>query len=320
MPTDAPPPQDSASRAGGARGWQSLSTRLVLAFMLLAGLALAVALMATTRAVEDAAEEKIRDDLARTLEAFQRLSQATQARLRDVAEAHARDRTFKDVVLTINSDDSAAGLDDGDAELEGIQGAHEVILSADTEVFGWGKEERIWALFNVRKRLVFTHGDDEQVGATVDGLPVLERALRQGFASALWSPAQLRALPFTFVPKERLREGDLLLVQAQRVTTSGGESGPERHTRPIGVVLSGRWVKELLLENSLEQGPSGAALRDARARFALLAADGALATTDSASAPVLGERAFSATGPLKVLIGGERHLVREDVFRDLDGT
>jgi adenylate cyclase len=280
MPTDAAPPLESPSRGAGAWGWNSLAVRLVVAFMLLAGLSLGVALAATTYAVEEAAEQKVREDLDRTLDAFQRLALATQNRIRDVADAQARDRTFKDVALTVNSDDSAAGLDDGDAELEGIQGAHEVMLSADTEAFGWSDdaEQRIWAFFNVRKRLVFTRGNDEQVGATVEGVDVLELALREGFASELWSPARLKKLPFTFVPPEsiRMHEGDLLLVHAHRVTTSGGES-----PRPIGVVLSGRWVKELLLKNSLEQGSSGAALQNSQVRFALSDKNGALALPDS---------------------------------------
>ena len=341
MPTEPPVQREGGSRAGGL-GLHSLSVRLVAAFMLLAVLALAVALVATWRAVEAAAEEKIGNDLARTLGAFQRLSKATQERIHDVAGAQARDRTFLNEALSANSQDSDAGLADGDAELESVQSVHDVILSADTAVFGWGvkqEDERIWAFFNVSKRLVFTHGDDEQVGGVVEGVPVLDRALEQGFASELWSPAELRALPFTFVPGERIREGDLLLVHAHRVTSAGGESAPtpgvrpaitsrdsassakdseERRPRPVGVVLSGRWVKELLLDNSPEQGPSGAAL-DAQARFALLARDGALATTDAASAPVLGAPGFTAT-PHPVLIGGKRHLVREDIFQDVQGT
>jgi adenylate cyclase len=309
MPTELP------SRAGGAQPWQSLSARLVLAFMLLSGMALVVALVATTRAVEESAEEKIRNDLVRTLEAFQRLSRSTQTRIRDVAEAHTRDRTFKDVALTVNSDDSAAGLEEGDAELEGIQSAHEVIRSADTDVFGWSDQgERIWAFFNVSGRLVFTHGDREQVGNTVE-LPVLDRALRQGQASALWSPAQLRALPFTFVAPDRIREEDLLLVHAHLATTSGGEVNLERRTRPIGVVLSGRWVSELLLTSAVEQGPSAPTLRDARAHFALMSGDGALATTLPASTPVLREPSFSATEPYQVRIDEDRYLVREGVFQ-----
>lgn len=299
----------ATERAAGGLRWQSLSVRLVLAFMLLAGLALTVALVATTLAVETAAEKKIRGDLVRTQEAFQRVAQATQARIRDVADAQTRDRTFKDVALTVNSDDNAAGLDDGDAELEGLQGAHEVIRSADTEAFGWSeKEDRSWAFFNVRKRLVFTRGDSEQLGATVEGVPVLDKALRQGFASALWSPQQLRALPFSFVPKERIREGDLLLVHAHLATTSGSAGA-----RPIGVVLSGRWVKELLLENALEQGPS-------QARFALHAEDGALATSDAASAEVLKTLPDTLDESHPVRVRDQRYLVRKDVFKDLDGT
>ncbi|PTL76344.1 adenylate/guanylate cyclase domain-containing protein [Vitiosangium sp. GDMCC 1.1324] len=249
-----------------------------------------------------------------------------------------------DVALTVNSDDSAAGLDDGDAELEGILGAHEVIGSADTEAFGWSdkQEHRIWAFFNVRKRLVFTRGNSEQVGGTVDNLPILDQALSQGFASELWSPAKLETLPFTFVPRESIqrRERDLLLVHAHRVTTSGGESA-----RPIGVVLSGRWVTELLLENSLEQGPS-------RARFAFLIEDGltqggALATTASASdsedpdpeelrrllASLADKRAKEssltdepakktslADEPVKVSIGKYSYLVRWDDFYGVKST
>jgi adenylate cyclase len=301
--------------------------------MLLSVLALTVALVVTWRAVEAAAEDKIRGDLDRTLEAFQRLSHSTQTRIRDVADAHARDRTFKDVALTVNSDDSTAGLDDGDAELEGIQSAHDVIISADTDAFGWDEnpEKRIWAFFNVRKRLVFTHGDDEQVGSAVDGLPLLEQALREGFASGregfaseLWSPAYLRGLPFTFVPEKHLlqHEDDLLLVHAHLATTSGGESSVERPARrPIGVVLTGRWVKELLLENSLEQGAPGADLQGARARFALRAQDGALATSDKAAAPVLLKTLASAIHePIKETIGKDRYLLRQAVFPDVKGT
>ncbi|MFE8597662.1 adenylate/guanylate cyclase domain-containing protein [Archangium violaceum] len=261
----------------------SLSARLVAAFMLLSVLALAVALVVTWRAVETAAEVRIREDLDRTLEAFQQLSTATQDRIRTVAKTHARDSTFKEMALTVNSDDSIAGLDDGDGELEGIQSAHDVIISADTEVFGWiDKKPSIWAFFNVRKRLVFTHGDDEQVGKTVDSVSLLDRALHEGFAFELWSPAYVRNLPFTFVPttctdtntKECMREDDLLLVHAHLVTTSGGENSLEQRVgRPIGVVLTGRWVKELQLENSLKQVSSGAA------RFALLANDGTLVTS-----------------------------------------
>ncbi|HYO72117.1 MAG TPA: adenylate/guanylate cyclase domain-containing protein [Archangium sp.] len=311
----------------------SLSVRLVAAFMLLSVLALAVALVATWRAVETAAEDKIRGDLDRTLDAFQRLSQATQERIRAVADAHARDRTFKDVALTVNSDDSAAGLDDGDAEFEGIQSAHDVIISADTDAFGWNEDpkKRIWAFFNVRKRLVFTHGDDEQVGKAVDELPLLELALREGltsggegFATELWSPAYLRDLPFTFVPEKHLleHEDDLLLVHAHLATTSGGESSVERPVRrPIGVVLTCRWVKELLLENSLEQGASGADLQGARARFALRAEDGALATSDKAAAPVLLKTSASAIHePIKESIGKDRYLVRQAIFQDVKGT
>jgi class 3 adenylate cyclase len=307
----------------------------VLAFMLLAGMAFVVALVATTRAVEDAAEEKISKDLLRTLEAFQQLSRSTQTRIRDVAKARSRDRTFLDVALTVNSNDNAAGLEEGDDELAGVQGAHEVILSADTEVFGWIKQgERIWAFFNLNNRLVFSHGDDEQVGNTVD-LPVLDQARSKGSASVLWSPADLSRLPFTFVPRERIRQGDLLLVHAHLATTLGDEKRPEQSPRPIaspgheekqslrpiGVVLSGRWVSDLLLENSVEQGVAGPAIRDARARFALLAEDGSLATTLPGFASVLDtKKDFSATEPRKVRIGEDRYLVREDVFQDVEGT
>ncbi|WP_375765771.1 adenylate/guanylate cyclase domain-containing protein [Archangium gephyra] len=325
MPTEPPAHPEAGSHASGL-GLSSLSARLVAAFMLLSVLALSVALVVTWRAVEKAAEVKIRGDLDRTLQAFQRLSRATQDRIGAVADAHARDRTFKDVALTVNSDDSAAGLDEGDAELEGIQSAHDVIISADTEVFGWSDkpEQRIWAFFNVRKRLVFTRGDDEQVGSAVDGVPLLDRALRDESASELWSPAYLRGLPFTFVPQEYLREheDDLLLVHAHLATTSGGENSLERPARrPIGVVLTGRWVKELLLKNSLEQGTSGAALQGARAHFALRAKDGALATSDQAAAPVLLKTSASAIHePIKETIGEDRYLVRQAVFQDVKET
>ena len=321
MPTEPPASREAGARAGGL-GLNSLSARLVAAFMLLSVLALAVAMVVTWRAVESAAEVRIRGDLDRTLQAFQRLAQATQTRIRAVAEAHARDRTFKDVALTVNSDDSAAGLDDGDAELEGIQNAHDVIISADTDPFGWDEdpEKRIWAFFNVRKRLVFTHGNDEQVGSAVDDLPLLDQVLREGFssgregfASELWSPTYLRNLPFTFVPEEHLlkHENDLLLVHAHLATTSGGESSLERSSRrPIGVVLTGKWVKDLLLDKSLEQ-----------ARFALRAQDGALAISDNAAAPVLLKTPASAIHePIKETIGKDRYLVRQAVFQDVKGT
>ncbi|MFY0568512.1 adenylate/guanylate cyclase domain-containing protein [Archangium lansingense] len=331
MPTESPSPPETGARAGGLR-WQSLSVRLVVAFMSLAGLALAVALVATTQAVEEAAEEKIRGDLARTLKNFQQLSQATQDRIRYVADAHARDRTFLDVALTVNSDDSAAGLDDGDAEFEGIQSAHDVIISADTEVFGGGdkpeQRTRAWAFFNVRKRLVFSRGDDEQVGSTVDGVPLLDRALHGEFASELWSPDYLRSLPFTFVPKkctennkeECIREDDLLLVHAHLATTSGGENSLERPARrPIGVVLTGRWVKELLLKPSPEQGTSGAEFQSDGARFALRVGS-ALTTSDDVSAEVrakLAESDFTATEPRRVTTSDGLYLVREAVFQDV---
>jgi class 3 adenylate cyclase len=354
----------------------SLSARLVAAFMLLSVLSIAVALVVTWRAVEAAAEDQIRGDLARTLEAFQRLSLATQDRIRAVADAHARDRTFKEAALTVNSDDSVAGLDDGDAELEGIQSARDVIISADTEVFGWDKnpekkdpEKSIWALFNMRKRLVFTHGDDEQMGNTVDGVPLLDRALhqdsaseREGFVSELWSPAYLRSLPFTFVSRECtdrgeneklcIREDDLLLVHAHLVTTSGGENSLEQPVRrPIGVVLTGHWVKELLGENTQEQASAGATRQGDRARFALLAKDGTLTTfsdvpeqvrkrlVESGSTAITSSEAPTDDGApippeeasqeehkkntrqaFEVPTDDGLYLVREAVFEDLQGT
>ncbi len=324
MPTEPPAPREAGSRTGGL-GLHSLSVRLVAAFMLLAVLSLAVALVVTWRAVETAAEKKIRVDLDRTLRAFQRLSKATQERIRDVAGAHARDRTFLNEALSANSQDSDAGLADGDDELESVQSVHDVILSADTAVFGWNDDprQRIWAFFNVSKRLVFSRGDDEQVGRAVDGVPLLDRALRDGFASELWSPAELRNLTFTFVPEEYIREHeeDLLLVHAHLATISGGENSLEQPARrPIGVVLTGQWVKELLLKNSLEQGASGAALQGA-AHFALRAKDGALAASDKAAAPVLLTTSPSDTlEPIKVTIGQDRYLLRQDVFRDVQGT
>ncbi len=342
MPTEAPAHPERPARVPL---WQSLSARLVAAFMLLAGMALAVALFFTTYAVEKAAEEKIGNDLPRTLEAFQQLSRSTQTRIREVAQAHTRDRTFLDVALTVNSDDNAAGLEEGDAEHEGIQEAHDIILSADTDVFGWsGEDERIWAFFNLNKRLVFSHGDDEQFGDTVD-LPVLDeaRTRHERFVTELWSPARLRELPFTFVPRERIKEkeGDLLLVHARLATTLNDEKGPEwslrpvatqgdeeeLRARPIGVVLSGRWVSDLLFKNSMEQGVSGPAMRDARAHFALLTKDGAVATTLPAATHVLKEEGFSATKPRMVFIDHDqdpesapvRYLVLEDAFRAVKG-
>lgn len=369
MPTEPPASREAGARAGGL-GLNSLSARLVAAFMLLSVLALAVALVVTWRAVKTAAEGRIREDLSRTLEAFQRLSLATQDRTRAVADVHARDRTFKEAALTVNSDDSVAGLDDGDAELEGIQSARDIIISADTEVFGWiNKKASIWALFNVRKRLVFTHGDDEQVGNTGNGVPLLDRALHQdsasergGFVSELWSPAYLRSLPFTFVSGECtdgsedetpcMREDDLLLVHAHLVTTSGGENSLEQSVRrPIGVVLTGRWVKKLLWENAQEQASSGATRQGDRARFALLAKDGTLATfsdvpeqvrkrlVESGSTAITSREAPIDDGAhnpreddsqdehkkntgraFEVLTDDGLYLVREAVFEDVQGT
>ena len=304
MPTESP-----------VRRWQSLSVRLVLAFMLLAGLALGLALVATTIAVEDAAEEKIQSDLTRTLEAFQKIARSSQARIRDVAEVRARDRTFKDMALSVNSQDDAAGLEEGDVESEGIEEARAIISSADTDVFGYGEREHIWAFFNVRQRLIFTHGDDEQWGAVVE-LPLLERALKEGALSTLWSPAQLRALPFTFVPEERIRQMDLLLVHAHPIFDREGRA--QSRARPLGVVLSGRWVSELLLEDPVEQGPSGPVMRDARARFALRSEDGALATT-LPPGTVLEDPGFSARDTRLLRIEKDRYLAREEVFQGVDG-
>jgi class 3 adenylate cyclase len=304
MPTESP-----------VRGWQSLSVRLVLVFMLLAGLALGLALVATTIAVEDAAEEKIQSDLTRTLEAFQKIARSSQARIRDVAEVQARDRTFKDVALSVNSQDDAAGLEEGDVESEGIEEARAIISSADTEVFGYGERERIWAFFNVRHRLIYTHGDEEQWGAVVE-LPLLEQALREGPTSTLWSPSQLQALPFTFVPEERIRQRDLLLVHAHPIFDRQGSA--EQRASPLGVVLSGRWVSQLLLDDPVEQGPSGPAMRDARARFVLRSEDGALATT-LPPGTALEDPDFSARQTRLLRIEKDRHLAREEVFQGVDG-
>ncbi|HSP79691.1 MAG TPA: adenylate/guanylate cyclase domain-containing protein, partial [Myxococcaceae bacterium] len=292
----------------------SLAARLVLAFTSLAVAALMVALVVTTLAVERAAEEKIARDLDRALDAFQRFSGATQERILEVSEAHVSGQTLKDVFLGVNSEDDALGLGDGDAEEESIEYARELIISADEAVvFGRDPRARLWALFNASGSLVYTHAAPEERGTSLAGLEVLQRALREGPASALWSPEQLRALPFTFVPPEQVREGELLLVHAQPAL------GPRRTAH--GVVLTGRWVGELLLASF--SGGSGQADEggDTTARFVVRARDGALATPPLFPAgTVLEEPGFSAPEVRRVRLGSVRHLVREDVFRGLGGA
>jgi adenylate cyclase len=297
----------------------SLALKLALSFIAVAVGALCVALVATTYGVRKAAEKKIDEHLGHTLEAFQHLVGSDLERLADEVRIRSRDKTFLSMALGSNSEDAEAGLGDEDSELHAIEDARETILSADTEVFGWrGSEAGACAFFNARRRLVLTHGDQAQYGAEVDE-PLLEQALRSGVAVALWSPAHLRALPFTLVPRERIRDRDLLLVHASVVTDTGGESTKERPSRPIGLVLAGQWVTDLLAglgpgsKASLPTEGQVGRPRAERAQvvdFAFRALDGALATSLQPGSP-LEQPGFSASRTPLVPIRGERHLVRE---------
>ncbi|WP_164017444.1 adenylate/guanylate cyclase domain-containing protein [Pyxidicoccus trucidator] len=295
----------------------TLSRKLSLAFMALAGTALASALLLTTFVVRAAAEEKIASYLERTLEDFQQRARASQKRTRDVAETRTRDRSFKEMSLSVNSLDAEAGLGDASSETEGIVSAREVIDSADTEAFGWSRGALLpWAFFNASGRLVYTRADSEQLGDGPLSIPLLDTALRGGPASALWSPAQLRALPFTFVPPEQLREGDLMLVHAQPAT---GARRDKDKVVVVGVVLSGQWVGDVLLEDLTEPRASSPQVADTRARFAVRATDGALAS----QVPV-GTR-FESDGwqpgqARDLYLGDTHYLVREDVLRGVDGA
>ncbi|WP_240356961.1 adenylate/guanylate cyclase domain-containing protein [Myxococcus eversor] len=232
--------------------------------MALAGASLVAAFVLTTLAVKDAARQKIASDLERTLGSFQRRARISQERIRDVAEARAKDRSFREMSLSVNSQDAQAGLGDETAEADGIREARYVIDSADTDAFGG---ELPWAFFNASRRLVYTRAAPKQLGDKPLELPLLDAALNTGPRSALWSPAQLRALPFTFIRQDDLREGDLLLVHAQ---PAYGTS----HEVPVGVVLSGQWVTDVLLK----EPDSGSQMVDTQVHFAVRAEDGTMAT------------------------------------------
>jgi adenylate cyclase len=290
----------------------SLARKLILAFMALAGASLITALLLTTFAVKAAAKQKIGSDLARTLESFQQLAQATQERIRDVAEARTLDRSFKEMSLSVNSSDAEAGLGEAGSETSGILSAREVIASADTEAFGWSRgSPLLWAFFNASGRLVYTRAAPEQLGEAPVTLPLLDTALRQGPTSALWSPAQLRALPFTFVPPAQIREGDLLLVHAQPAFGSRREK--------VGVVLSGQWVGDVLLEETAVAPAARRSMTDIRARFVVRAEDGALATR-LPTVTGFDEHGFQAEQARDMYIGGTHYLAREGELHGVDGA
>ncbi|NRD59375.1 adenylate/guanylate cyclase domain-containing protein [Corallococcus exiguus] len=290
----------------------TLTQKLILAFMALAGAALVTALLLTNLAVEAAAKEKIASDLERTLEAFKQLARASQERIRDVAEARTLDRSFKEMSLSVNSVDADAGLGDESSETDGILSAREVIDSADTEAFGWSRGGPLpWAFFNASGRLVYTRAAPEQLGDSPVHLPLLAASLQRGPASALWSPAQLRALPFVFVAPEALREGDLLLVHAQPAYGSRRDK--------VGVVLTGQWVRDVLLEEPLAPRSAGPQLGDTRARFAVRAEDGALASQLPVGALLDGDGVRSGQAR-DVSIEGTHYLVRGGVLNGVDGS
>ncbi|AGC48112.1 adenylate/guanylate cyclase domain-containing protein [Myxococcus stipitatus DSM 14675] len=290
----------------------TLTRKLILAFVALAGASLISALVLTTLAVESAAKQKIASDLERTLEAFQQLSRASQERIRDVAEARTLDRSFKDMSLSVNSVDDEAGLGDATSETKGILYAREVIVSADTEAFGWSRDASLpWAFFNASGRLVYTHADPEQLGEQPLDLPLLATALESGPTSALWSPAQLQKLPFTFVAPGQVREGDLLLVHAQ--PAYGANRGP------MGVVLSGQWVKDVLLGDPLAPRTPGPQMADTRARFALRAEDGATAS-QLPPGTTLDCHGLKPGETRDVHLGSTHYLVRGGILSGVDGT
>ncbi len=288
----------------------TLSRKLILAFMALAGASLVAALVLTTLAVEAAAKEKIASDLERTLVAFQKLALATQERFSDVAQAQARDRTFKDFYLSVNTDDADAGLGDANVETDAIAEARAIILSADTDVFGHGDSQQAWAFFNSRGRLVYTHADPEQVSDGPVTLPLLERALRGSPVSAIWSPAQLRALPFTFVKPGNLREGDLLFVHAQ---PAYGKQ------KTAAVVLTGQWVGDVLLKDPTASRTAGPQLGDTRTRFAVRSEDGALASQVPVGT-LLDGHDWKAGQARDLYTADTHYLVREGELTALDET
>ncbi|QSQ13112.1 adenylate/guanylate cyclase domain-containing protein [Myxococcus landrumensis] len=290
----------------------TLTRKLILAFVALAGASLISALVLTTLAVESAAKQKIASDLERTLEAFQQLSRASQERIRDVAEARTLDRSFKDMSLSVNSVDDEAGLGDATSETKGILFAREVIVSADTEAFGWSRDAAVpWAFFNASGRLVYTHADPEQLGEQPLDIPLLAAALERGPTSALWSPAQLQKLPFTFVAPGQVREGDLLLVHAQ--PAYGANRGR------MGVVLSGQWVKDVLLGDPLAPRTPGPQMADTRARFALRAEDGATAS-QLPPGTTLDCHGLKPGETRDVHLGDTHYLVRGGTLSGVDGT
>ena len=288
----------------------TLSRKLILAFMALASASLVTALVLTTLAVKAAAQEKIASDLERTLAAFQQLARATQERIRDVSEAQTRDRTFKDFALSVNPEDAEAGLGDASTEEDAFNEARELIRSADTDAFGHGEDQRAWAFFNAQERLVYTHADPDQSSKGPLAIPLLKTALRKGPTSVLWSPAQLRALPFTFVSPEQWRQGDLLLVHAQPAY------GKER---TLGVVLSGQWVRDVLLEDPTAPRAQGPQVADTRARFAVRSVDGALASQLPMGASLDGQH--SQAGQAWDLYTDHAHyLVRGGELSGVDGN
>ncbi|MFL5344467.1 MAG: adenylate/guanylate cyclase domain-containing protein [Hyalangium sp.] len=290
----------------------TLARKLILAFMALAGASLIIALLLTTFAVKAAAKQKIASDLERTLESFQQLAKSSQERIRDVAEARTLDRSFKEMSLSVNSSDAEAGLGEASSETSGILSAREVIASADTEAFGWSRGgPLLWAFFNANGRLVYTRAAPEQLGEAPVALAVLDTALRQGPTSALWSPAQLRALPFTFVPPAQIRDGDLLLVHAQPAFGSRREK--------VGVVLSGQWVGDVLLEDLAAPRAPGHPVVDTRARFVVRAEDGALAT-QLPTVTGFDARGFQAEQARDLYIGDTHYLARGGELRGVDGT
>ncbi|MFP2929848.1 adenylate/guanylate cyclase domain-containing protein, partial [Pyxidicoccus sp. 3LG] len=301
----------------------TLTRKLILAFMALAGAALVTALLLTNFAVKDAAEEKIASDLERTLVAFQELSLARQERIRDVADARTLDRSFKEMSLSVNSVDAEAGLGDENAETKGIESARGIIDSADTDAFGGGLVP--WAFFNASGRLVYTRADPEKWGDGPLDIPLLATALRSGATSALWSPAQLRSLPFVFVPPEELRKGDLLLVHAQPAYSSGQKKkvvGVVLSGQWVGdVLLSGQWVGDVLLEDSTASRAPGPHMADTRARFAVRAEDGAMASQLPVGSLLEGDGVRPGQA-WDVSIEGTRYLVRGDKLSgvDVDGT
>ncbi|NVJ26198.1 HAMP domain-containing protein [Myxococcus sp. AM011] len=286
----------------------TLTRKLVLAFMALAGASLVAALVVTTIAVRVAAKQKIANDLQRTLDDFQRLAHARQILIRDVAEARTMDRSFKEMSLSVNSQDAQAGLGEETSETDGIAYARAIINSADTDAFGG---ELPWAFFNASGRLVYTRADVEQLGDKPLELPLVDTALKTGPTSALWSPAQLRALPFTFISPKQIREGDLLFVHAQPAYGSS-----RKDEEPVGVVLSGQWVTDVLLvlEDSMASGPRKA---DTQPRFAVRAEDGAMASQLPLERRLDGPD-LEAGQVRDVYLGDKLYLVREGTLFGVD--